>query len=103
MTAAGPGGWATEAMGLAGDARGASANGLSAEFLGDYDYAAASTEYGVALWVADARAAQDCPAVDAYRQSLYTASPLPKPNPASACVESPRFGNIDIWGATTSG
>jgi hypothetical protein len=103
MTAAGPGGWATEAMGLAGDARGASANGLSAEFLGDYDYAAATTEYGVALWVADARAAQNCRAVDAYRQSLYTSSPLPKPNPAIACAESPRFGNIDIWGATTSG
>lgn len=100
MTSAGPGTWTTEAMGLPGDARGASANGLRFEFLGDYDYAAATAGYGVALWVADARAAQNCPAIDAYRQSLFTSSP-PKPNPATACAGSPGFGNIQIWGATT--
>jgi len=101
MSSAGPGAWTTVATGLPGDSRGASANGLRFEFLGDYDYAAATAGFGVALWVADARAAQNCPAIDAYRQSLYTSSPLHKPNPATACAGTPRFGNIDIWGATS--
>ena len=98
MTAAGPGAWTTEVLGAPGDARAGSANGLAFEFLGDYDYASASRTYGVGIWTADARDAADCPAIDAYRQSLYSSSPLPKPNPASAC---PGFGHIEIRGATT--
>ncbi len=103
ITAGGPGTWTTEVTGAPGDARGGSANGLRFEFLGDYDYASAARDYGVGVWTADARAAQNCPAIDAYRQSLYTSNPLPKPNPATACASSPGFGNIDIWGATTAG
>jgi len=99
MTAAGPGAWATEVVGAPGDARAGSSNGLPFEFLGDYDYASASRTYGVGVWTADARDAADCPAIDAYRQSLYSSSPLPKPNPASACPGS--FGHIEIRGATT--
>lgn len=99
MTAAGPGTWTTEVLGTPGDARSGSANGLRFEFLGDYDYASASRTYGVGVWTADARDAVDCPAIDAYRQSLYTSSPLPKPNPATACPGS--FGHITIRGATT--
>ncbi len=99
MSAAGPGAWTTEVLGMAGDSRAGSANGLRSEFLGDYDYASASRSYGVGIWTADARDAADCPAIDTYRQSLYTASPLPKPNPATACPGS--FGHIEIRGATT--
>ena len=99
MTAAGPGSWTTEVLGRRGDARAGSANGLRFEFLGDYDYASASSTYGAGIWTADARDAADCPAIDAYRQSLYTSSPLPKPNPATACPGS--FGHITIRGATT--
>ena len=98
ISSAGPGTWTTEVTGAPGEARGGSANGLAFEFLGDYDYASASRDYGVGIWTADARAAQDCPAIDAYRQSLFTPNHLPKPNPVPDC---PAFGNIDMWGATT--
>jgi hypothetical protein len=80
-----------------GDARGSSANSLASEFLGDYNYAVATNGFGAAVWN-DGRNAADCPAVDAYRQSLSTATPLPKPAPNSACP--PTFGNTDIFGGT---
>ncbi len=72
---------------------------LAADLLGDYDHASASRTYGVGVWTADARDAADCPAIDAYRQSLYTSTPLPKPNPATACPGG--FDHIEIRGATT--
>ncbi len=43
----------------------------------------------------DARNAEDCPAVDAYRQSLLTETPLPAPVPATDCP--PGFGNLDVY------
>jgi hypothetical protein len=46
----------------------------------------------------DVRDAQVCPAMNAYRQSLITSSPLPKPSPATDCPA--RFGNSDIYGGT---
>ncbi|MGN6173333.1 MAG: hypothetical protein ACTHPS_10310, partial [Streptosporangiaceae bacterium] len=52
----------------AGDARGTTRT-LNREAIYDYQYAAASRADGVTVWM-DARAATDCPAVDAYRQSL---------------------------------
>jgi hypothetical protein len=94
-----PGGWHTVYASPVGDLRAASANGLGSEFAGDYNYAAATRTYGIGVWTADARDASDCPAIDAWRQSLYTATPLPQPNPAVACPGT--FGNINIFGATT--
>jgi hypothetical protein len=80
-----------------GDARGASANALTDEFLGDYDYAFATNAFGVAVWN-DARNAADCPAIDAYRQSLVDGSPIARPAPQQDCP--PNFGNTDIYGGS---
>ena len=78
------------------DARASSANSLTSEFLGDYNYAIATRDFAVLLWN-DVRNAGACPAIDAYRQSLLTDSPLPVPAVASDCPAT--FGNSDIFGA----
>jgi hypothetical protein len=83
--------------GTPGDARGSSANALSAEFLGDYVYAAATRTYGAAVWN-DARNAADCPAIDAWRESLITGGTVARPAPQQDCL--PNFGNSDIFGGT---
>jgi hypothetical protein len=83
--------------GTPGDARGSSANALSAEFLGDYVYAAATRTYGAAVWN-DARNAADCPAIDAWRESLITGGTVARPAPQQDCP--PNFGNSDIFGGT---
>ena len=88
-------GWTTLHQGAVGDARGSSANGLSSEFLGDYNYAVATNDFGAAVWN-DARDAADCPAIDAFRQSLVGENPLEAPWPGDACP--PTFGNTDIYG-----
>jgi len=49
----------------------------------------------VATWN-DVRAAADCPAIDAYRESLLGETALPTPAPNNACPAT--FGNSDIWG-----
>lgn len=90
-------GWTTLHRGATGDARGSSANSLREEFLGDYNFVAAARAFGVAVWN-DARNEADCPAIDAYRQSLATSSPLPPPAPNVDCPAS--FGNSDIYGGT---
>jgi hypothetical protein len=80
-----------------GDARGSSQNDLTAEFLGDYVYAAATRAYGVAVWN-DVRNAADCPAIDAWRMSLRTGEAVPAPAPQQDCPAT--FGNSDIFGGS---
>lgn len=80
--------------GASGDARGSSQNNQAAEFLGDYNYAAATDTFVVAVWN-DVRSAADCSAEDAYRAALSTASPLPRPAPGTDCPVG--FGNSDIF------
>jgi hypothetical protein len=112
--------------GESGDARGSSQNNLAAEFLGDYVYAAATRDFGAAVWN-DVRNAEDCPAIDAYRQDLHDeatasgerqadpeeprgamdferqhgllAEPTNPATPPEVAVDCPdTFGNSDIYG-----
>ncbi len=99
--ASGPTGAFTEIhRSTAGDPRGSSQNGLVAEFLGDYVYAAATRAYGAAVWN-DTRNAADCPAIDAWRQQLETGGTAAAPAPQQDCP--PNFGNSDIYAFTTAG
>jgi len=59
--------------------------------------AAATNDAVVAVYV-DVRNAADCPAVDAWRQTIVDGSPGAKPAPGSACPET--FGNSDIFGGS---
>jgi len=79
------------------DARGSSQNDLAAEFLGDYVYAAATNDYGAAVWN-DTRHAADCPAIDTWRMSLRTGDSVPKPAPQQDCPAG--FGDSDIFGGS---
>ena len=88
------GSWVDMHRGQIGDARGSSANVLDSEFVGDYNNIAASNGFALALWT-DVRAAVDCPAVDAYRQSLVDNNPITTPAPGVVCPAT--FGNTDIW------
>ena len=85
--------------GAPGDPRGSSQNNLQAEFLGDYVYAVATRTFGAAVWN-DTRAAADCPAMDAWRQSLRDGTTVARPAPQQDCA--PTFGNSDIFGFTTA-
>jgi hypothetical protein len=86
-----------------GDARASSANALTDEFLGDYDYAFATDAGVVAVWN-DARDAADCPPIDAYRQKLVDgtatsdADDPSRPAPNNNCPAT--FGNTDIRGGS---
>jgi hypothetical protein len=92
-----PTGWTVLHRGAVGDPRGSSQNNLQAEFLGDYVYAAATRDYGAAVWN-DARNAADCPAIDAWRAALQTGATPTPPRPNVDCP--PTFGNTDIFGGS---
>jgi len=92
------GSFTTLHRGVVGDARG-STRTLNRELIYDYQYAAASRDYGVVIWM-DARDATDCPAVDAYRQSLIDGSPIAAPSPLTDCP--PDFGNLDNYSGSFS-
>jgi len=94
------GAFTTVHEGVDGDARGSSTNGLVAEFLGDYNYVAATNDFAVAVWN-DVRNAADCPAIDTFRQNLATGvTPNSAPAPQQQCtpVGGKVFGNSDIFG-----
>jgi hypothetical protein len=97
VSAGGTGAFAQRHRSPGGDPRGSSQNNLVGEFLGDYVYAVATRTYGAAVWN-DVRAAADCPAIDAYRQSLRTDTPLPAPPVQQVCAGT--FGNSDIFGGS---
>jgi hypothetical protein len=86
------GDWTTFHRGVSGDARASSANALSDEFLGDYNWIVATDDFAAAVWN-DARNASLDQGVLDYRASLLTSIPLPKPAPTVAT-----FGNTDIYG-----
>jgi hypothetical protein len=90
------GAFTTLHRGAVGDARGTTRT-LNREAVYDYNYAAATRTYGAAVWM-DVRDAADCPAVDAYRQSLIDGTPITPPAPLTDCPA--QFGNNDIYGGT---
>jgi hypothetical protein len=85
--------WSTLHRGVVGDARGTTRT-LNREAVYDYNFAAATRTYGAAVWM-DVRNAADCPAVDAYRESLIDGNPIAPPSPLTDCPA--QFGNEDIF------
>ena len=95
-----PGAWTEVHRGAPGDPRASSQNNLVLEFLGDYVYADAMNDFGVAVWN-DVREGAPCDEVNEWRQDVQDAGPpltqeLLEAAPAIQ-QECPDFGNTDIW------
>ena len=91
-----PAGFTEVHRGAVGDPRGSAQNNLVLEFLGDYVYADATNDFGVAVWQ-DARNASACQAVDTWRSGVQTSLSTANP-PAVQQQCAPTFGNTDIFG-----
>jgi hypothetical protein len=91
--------WTTVHRGAVGDGRASSANGLTSEFLGDYNYAVATRDFGAAAWN-DVRNAAVCPAINAYRQDVVDGTAGAAPAPLTDCPAT--FGNTDIYSSAAA-
>jgi hypothetical protein len=93
-----PGGFTEVHRGVEGDPRGSAQNNVVLEFLGDYVYADATNDYGVAVWQ-DMRDGSTCGAVDEWRADVQAAGPPldPTDRPEIQQECSGTFGNSDIW------
>lgn len=91
-----PAGFTQVHRGATGDPRGSAQNNIVLEFLGDYVYAAATNDFGVAVWN-DTREASVCSAVNTWRGGVHqTRSLAGRPAIQQACPAT--FGNSDIFG-----
>ena len=81
----------------ASDPDAASTNGLTAQFLGDYNGADVGPDGTFWFTWTDTRNGAACPAIDAWRASGFTTT---KPNIYDSCKAA--FGNSDIFVATVS-
>ena len=87
------------ARGPDGDPRGTSQNGLTAEFIGDYVYAAATRTFGTAVWN-DASNAAPCDAINTFRADVESGATATAPDVQGSCPAT--FGNSDIRGVTVA-
>ncbi|HEX5937860.1 MAG TPA: sialidase family protein [Actinomycetota bacterium] len=90
-----PGAFTEVHRGPTGDPRASAQNNLVLEFLGDYVYADATNDYGVAVWQ-DTRQGAVCPAIQAWRATVQATLTLSTP-PAVQQACPATFGNSDIW------
>jgi hypothetical protein len=93
-----PGAFDEVHRGAPGDPRGSAQNNIVLEFLGDYVYADATDDYGVAVWN-DTRQAGVCTAVNEWREEVQAEGPpldtTDRPAIQQECPAT--FGNSDIW------